>query len=95
MNLGNNVLPIDFNGGFPWSAQGDVQNSAIFGNVDPITPKHRVDPPTQTGLVSQLNEERECFCCNSIFRVIEVNANRLRGQALTTLRVIREQVTEM
>jgi hypothetical protein len=95
MNLRNNVLSVDNDRRLSWSAQGDVQNGTIFGDVDPFTLEHRVDPSSQAGLLSQLKEERERLRCNSILRVIEVETDSVYGETLTARGVIREQITKM
>ncbi len=56
MDLWNNVLAINDDGCSSRRAQSDVQNCAVFSDVDFLAPKHRVNPPTQSGLICELQE---------------------------------------
>src|SRR5688572_12953920 len=57
VNRRNNVLSVDHYGRTSWRPQGDVQDCAFLGDVDPFATKHRVDSVLQTRFSGQLNKK--------------------------------------
>src|SRR5215469_1645394 len=54
------------------SAECHVQYRSLFGEVDLLPAKHRVDPCSQTGLCGKLEKELEGLIRNTILGVVEV-----------------------
>src|SRR5438445_511118 len=76
-------------------AQGDVQDRSPLRHVDPLSPEHGVDPRAQAGCLRQLEEEPQRLVGDAMLRVIEVDAHRLRRQALAAPGVVREEPAQM
>ena len=57
MNLRHDVLAVDDDGCAFRRAQRHVQDGPIFGDVDLLAAKHRVDPRAQPGLLGELDEQ--------------------------------------
>src|SRR5215467_14112411 len=91
MDMRDDVLAIDDNRCPPWRTQGNVQDRAILGDVDLVAAEHRVDARAQTALVSQCNEEPQCFIGDAVFRVVKIYTDCVYRQPLATLRIVSEQ----
>ena len=76
-------------------SQGHMQNGPVFRQVDLVSPEHGVDTFAQTGLLGEATQQRNGLFVDAIFRVIEIDANRFRRQALAACRVIGEERAEM
>src|SRR5262245_66392877 len=61
VNMRDDVLAIDDNRCSPWCTQGDVQHSAILGDVDFVAPKHRVNAGAQTAQLSHDSQPAPCL----------------------------------
>src|SRR5262249_48873307 len=72
-------------------AQGDVQDGPILRHVDLVSPEHGLDALAQAALHGQSTEQRDGLVGDPILGVVEVDPDRLRGQALATARVVGEQ----
>src|SRR5438309_376328 len=72
-------------------AQGHVQHRPSLGDVDPVSPEHRVDPPSQAGFLRQAQEQPERLVGDAILRVVEVEADGLRRHALAARGVVGKE----
>ena len=54
VNLGHDVLAVDYDRRAARRAQRDVQHGAVFGDVDLVAAEHRVDALAQPALLGQL-----------------------------------------
>jgi hypothetical protein len=95
VNAWYDIFTVHKNGLGARRPQRDMQDRTVFGDVDLLAREHRVDPPAQTGLLRQLQEQRHGLAGDTILRVIEVEPRRLGGKAQAPLAVIREQVPQM
>src|SRR5215471_12635724 len=95
MDLGNDVLAIYDDGSAAGCAQGDVEYGSIFGDVDLFTAEHRVDARSQLSLLSEANQQVECFGGNPILGIVHINACGIQGHALTALRVVPEEIAKV
>jgi hypothetical protein len=75
--------------------KGDMQSSTVLGYIYLFSPKHRVHPRVQSGLVRQLDEKLNRLVGDSIFRVIEVQARRLDCEAFTAVWILCKKVAKM
>jgi hypothetical protein len=95
MDLGHDVLAVHHDRCGSWSAQGDVQDGPILRQVDLVAPEHRVDALAQAAFLGQATEQREGIVRDAVLGVIEIDADRLRGQALDARRVVGEEPPEV
>ena len=95
VNLRHNVLAVDQDVSTSWRTQRHMQYGAMFRDVDLLTAKHRIDPGAQSGVLGKLDEQLDRLVVDAMFRVIEVDARHLRGHALATLWIIREQAAQV
>ena len=72
-----------------------MQDGPLFGNVDLVSAKHGINTGPQTGFLGQLQEEFERFIGDAVLGVIEVDADRLGGKALSAFGVVREELSEV
>ena len=77
------------------SAQGDVQDGAVFGDVDLVAAEHGVDAGAEAGLLGQLQQQLQRLVGDAVLRVVEEEADGLDGQALAALRIVGEEFAEM
>ncbi len=76
-------------------AQSDVQDGAVFRDVDFLATEHGCDPPAQIGFLGQLDEQFEGPVSDAILRIIQIEARRLDRQAFAALGVGGEKLSEM
>ena len=82
--------------GLPAGARSaDVKDGALFGAVDLLAAKHCVDPLAQPGFLCELEQQLDRLVRDAVLRVVEEQTGGLHRQALTALRIIGEQFTEM
>jgi hypothetical protein len=72
-----------------------VQDRSVFRDIDLFASKHGIDTRPQAAFFRQLKEEFESFVGDAILRVIEVEADCLRGQALAALGIVRKELSQM
>ena len=95
MNLRHNILAIDDDGLALGRAQSDVEDGALFRDVDFVAAEHGVDARAQAGLLGQLQQERERFAGDAMLRIIEIDADGLDGHSLAARSVVSEEFSEM
>jgi hypothetical protein len=95
MDLGHHVLAVHDDRRVARGAQRDVQDSPILGQVDPVTAEHRIDALAQAALLGQTTEQRDGLVGDAILRVVQIESDRLRGQALAADRVGGEELAEV
>ena len=95
VNLGNDVHAIGEDLCALWSAQGDMQNRALLGDVDLVAREHGVDVLAQAGLLRKLEEQPDCFAGDSVLRVVEVETQGLQREAFAALGILREELPKM
>src|SRR5262249_40084550 len=78
-----------------WRTQGNMQHSAVLGDVDLVAAEHRVDALAQTTLLGQFSEQPHRFFRDAILRVIKIQTNRLGRQPHATLGIVSEQIAQM
>ena len=90
VDLRHHVLAVD-DDGYPFRrTQCHVQDGAIFGDVDFLAAKHRVDPGAQPGSFGELDEQLERLVVDAILRVVEVDAGGVRGHPLAARGIVGE-----
>jgi hypothetical protein len=91
VNLGNDVNAIGEDLPTLWGAQRDMQNGALFGDVDLVAREHGVDVLAQAGLLRKLKDQPNRFAGNGVLRVIEVETQVRQREAFATLGILREE----
>ena len=95
MDVGHRIPAIHDNDCIPGRAEGNVENCAVFGDVDFVASEHGFDPVAQTGFFGQTDEEFERIVGDAVLRVIEEQAFCFYGHPLAALRVIGEEFSQM
>ena len=72
MDLWHDVLAIDDDGCSFRCAQRNVQDRAVFRDVDFFAPKHGVDAFPQSGFIRELQEQLQSLIGNAVLRIIEI-----------------------
>ena len=95
MHLGHHVFTIDHDRFVSRRPQGNVQDCALFGDVDFLPVEHGIDACPQARLFRQLQKETHRFIGDAVLGVIQVKTNGLDRQTLTALRIIRKKLLQM
>ena len=95
VDLRHHVLAIDDDGCSSRRAQGHVQDSAVFRDVDLLAPEHGVDAFAQPGFLGKLQQELEGFVSDAILRVVQIEAQRFGRHTLATFGIIRKKLAQM
>ena len=95
MNLRHDVLAVHHDGCASRRPQRHVQHRAIFGDVDPVAAKHRIDSGAQPALLCKLDQQLQRLVVDSIFRIVQEDAGGLRRHAFAARRVICKQVSQV
>ena len=95
VDAGDDVLAVHENRFVPGGAERDVEDGAVFGDVDLLAAEHRVDAFTQAAILGELEQEGERLVGDAVLRVIEVQARCLGRETLTALRVVGKQVAQV
>ena len=95
MDRGHHILTVYDDGGSARGAQGDMQHGSFFRDIDLLAPEHGIDSRLQTGFFGQLNQKLESFVRDSIFRIIQIDAQGFYCQTLAALGIIRKEIAEM
>ncbi|GIW05419.1 MAG: hypothetical protein KatS3mg060_0224 [Dehalococcoidia bacterium] len=95
MDVGHHVAAVHADVGVPGSAQGDVEDRAVLGDVDRVAAEHRVDALPQTARVREGDKEPDRLVGQPVLRVVEVDADTLGDQPLATLRICSEQIAQV
>jgi len=95
LDFRHHVRAIHGNRGSARRAQGGMQHSAVFSEIDLVTPEHRLNPVAKTAILCQRNEQPNGFVRYPVFRVIQIKAFRLNGQPLTTVRIVGKELAKV
>jgi hypothetical protein len=95
VHLRHDILTIDNDMRVARGAQGDMQHGAIFGHVDLVAAKHRVDTLAQVALLSQLQQQLQRLICDSMLGIVEVKPQVIDDQAVAASRVLVEKVAQV
>jgi hypothetical protein len=95
VHLRDDVDPVDDQRAPARHPQGDVQDGAVLGRVDPIAPEHRLGALGEAGLLGELHEQVQRLVDHAILGVVEVEAGTLGHEALAPRRVVREEIAQM
>ena len=95
VDLGHDIFAVH-DDGLPFGgAQGNVQDGPLLRDVDLLAPEHGIDASPQAGLLRQLQQEPEGFVGDAVLRIVKVDADGLRGHALSALWIVREELPQM
>jgi len=74
MHPGHHILSVYDDGCSPWGPQGDMQDRPLFRDIDLLAPEHGIDSRLKPGCFGELNQTLESFVRDSIFRIIQIDA---------------------
>src|SRR5712691_3927287 len=95
VDLGHYVLAINNDSCSSWRAQGHMQDSAVFRDVDFLAPEHGINTPPESGCIRELQEQLEGLVGDAILRVIEVDTYRFGRHTLAACGIIRKKLAQM
>ena len=72
-----------------------MQNRAVLGDVDALAAEHGVHALAQPTFVRQPQEQTQRLAREAVFRVVEVQTDRLEGETIAALGVVGEQLSQM
>ena len=91
MHLGDHVLAVDVDDRSLGSAEGDVQNGAILGDVDLVAAEHRIDPAAQVRLGGESEEQLHGFVDDAVLRVIGEEADGFESEPFAASGILGEE----
>ena len=91
MDLGHHVVAIDADRSAARRPQRDVQDGALFGQVNFVAAEHRVDAPAQPRLFGQREQQADCLVGHAMLGIVEVQAGGLDDEPFTALGIFGEQ----
>ena len=95
VDLGHDVLPVHHDRGAARRAQRDVEHGAVLGDVDLLSPEHRVDLLAEPGLLRQLEEQPQRLVGDPVLGVVEEDPRGLERHPLAAARVGREELAQV
>ena len=75
----DDILAVDMQGGRLRQAQRGVQNGAVFGDIDVITAEHGGTAAGQVALLRELHEQLQRLGRDAVLRVVEEQPGALGG----------------
>ncbi len=94
VNLGDNVDTVHLDHLPLGGAECDMEHCAVLGDVDLLPGKHLVTVRLEADFLGKLEQALEGLVVDPVLGVVEVEAARLRSQALTALRIGGEEILE-
>jgi hypothetical protein len=93
--LRHNIFAIQDDRFAPRRTQSDVQDGPPLRDIYFVASKHSVDAGSQDGLLRQLQQELQRLAGDAVLGVIKVDTDGFRSEALATLWVIREELSQV
>ncbi len=87
VNLRHDVFAVDHDRSSARCAQSDVQHRALFGDVDLVAAKHRVDSRAELSVLGQCEQQAHRFVGDAMLRIVEIETGGLDGETLAAIRV--------
>ena len=96
VDRGNDVLAVDFDALVARRAERDVEDGAVFGDVDVLAGEHRIAELLDAGAASpSADEHAQRLGAHPLLRVVDVEVARGHGEVGAALRIGREQLAQM
>jgi len=95
MDSGHHILTVYDDGCSTRGAQSNMQDRSLFRDIDLLAAEHGIDSRLQTGFFRKLKQKLESFVGDSIFRIIQIDAQGFYCQTLAALGIIRKEIAEM
>jgi hypothetical protein len=95
MDLRHHVLAVHLDARAARGAQGDVQNGALFGDIDPFATEHRVTAGRHVACLGEREEQTQRLLGDAVLRVVKEDSGRLRRKALRPGGIACEQLAQM
>ena len=95
MDLGHHVVAIDADRHAARRAQRDMQNRALFCDVDLVAAEHRVDPAAEIGLGGDGEEQFDGFVDDAVLRVVGEEADGFEREPFAAGGVLGEELAEV
>ena len=95
VDLGNDVFAVNYDACAFGGAQSDVQDGAVFGDVDLVAAEHGFDVRLEAALFGQLQQQLQGLIGDAVLGVVEVDALGLGGEARAAIGVGGEKVVKV
>jgi hypothetical protein len=95
VDLGDDILAVDFDDGSFGCAERGVQHGSLLSNVDFFAGEHGVDALAQAARLCQIEEQAQRLIGDAVFRVVEVDALGFGSQPRSALGVALKQLAQM
>ena len=95
VNVGDDVVAVggdDFGGG---STQGDMEDGAVFGDVDVFAGPHGVDPLPKSGPLGHRDQKADGLLGQAVLGVVEVQVGGVEGERVAAARIVGEEVPQV
>src|SRR5580765_2452802 len=95
VHVGYHIPAVYDDDGVAWGSQDDVEDSAMFCDVDFLAVEHGVHALAQTRFCGQANEQLQRLVGDAVFGVIKEQTGGVGRESLTTSWVLGEQFAQM
>ena len=89
VNVGNHVAAVVNDDGAARRAQRDMQDGAVFRDVDFVAAEHGVDAIVQRRLVGELQQQLQRLIGDPVFRIVEIDSRGVDSQSLAASTIVR------
>ena len=95
MDLPYDIDPIHNERGLARHPKRNMQDCPVLREVDSIPSEHRLDPLSETALLSECNQQSDRLVSDAVLRVVEVEARAIGRQTLSSRLIIFEELSKM
>ena len=81
MDVRHDIFAVHHNRGPLGRAQGDVQDGAVFSQINFVPAKHGIDASAQAGLIGEFEQQAEGFSRDPVLGIIQEEPDRFGGKA--------------
>ena len=92
---GHDVLAVNEDGAIGAISECDVEDGAVFGDVDFVAAEHAIAPFLDFGVSGEVQEEAEGFIGDAIFGEIQENVAEAKGEFFESFRVFGEKIAHV
>ena len=95
MDFWNDINAIDFNRRRARSAEGSVENGAVFSDVDLVTTEHGINLPAQPRGVGEIDQAGDCLIGDEVFRIIQEQPGGFELELLSAVGIGGEKLAKV
>ncbi len=95
MNLRDYVLTVHDNRRSPRGAQGHVQDSSLFGDIDLLAAEHRVASSGNTSFSGERDQQSNRLISDAVLREVQIDARTPGAEVRASFWIVGEELPQM